>query len=357
MAGWRRRSRLMLLIAATALTVIGCKNADAANGRVPEVAIQVDSVQARAISVPRTLRLTGTLRGAQQTELAANVNGRVLRTFVELGQSVKKGELLAQVDVTAAALSLAEARVQVETSKTQQAINAADCERYVHLKAKGVVSDMEYDQVTAKCKTAPLSVDAAEARRSSLAKNVGDGAVRAPFSGVVTERYVEVGEYVQTASRVVSLAQVDTLQLEFSVPEQNFPDVKAGADVSFSVAAYGGQQFAGRVIHISGAVRATRDVLVEAEVANPDLKLLPGMFADVSLTVGDELLPAVPKSAVFEQNGKLNVFVVTEGRAEQRVVQPATDVGDQLPVRQGIRVGETVVSSKLRQLKNGQAVH
>ncbi len=333
-----------------------CSKADAAAEPPAVPAVKVTSMQVAQITVPRTLRLTGSLRGAKETDLAANVAGRVLSTKVERGQSVSQGELLAQVDVRAAALALAEARVQVETSKTQQVINEADCDRYERLKAGGVVSDLEYDQVTAKCKTAPLSVEAATARQRIAAKNVGDGAIRSPFAGVVTERYIEVGEYVQAPSRVVSLAQVDELRLEFSLPEQNYPDVKPGADVKFRVSAYGERDFTGKVSHISGAVRDTRDVLVEALVDNPERKLLPGMFAEVELTIGQEDLPAVPKSALFEENGKQNVFVVKDGSLEQRVLQTAGTLSDQVAVRKGVALGETIVTRNVAKLENGQRV-
>jgi len=346
----------MLIVGLVLFGLQGCRQADAALEHKPIKPVAVKSAAVVSVTLPRVLQLTGELRGAKETDLAANVAGRVLSTKVERGQSVKKGDLLAQVDVSAAALALAEARVQVETSKTQEAISKTDCERYDRLKAGGVVSDLEYDQVTAKCKTAPLSVEAARARQSMAAKNVGDGVIRSPFAGVVTERYVEVGEYVQASSRVVSLAQVDELKLVFSVPEQNFPDVKQDAEVKFGVAAYGDQVFSGRVVHISGAVRDTRDVLVEAMVPNPDHKLLPGMFADIRLTIGQESLPGLPKSAVFEKNGKLNAFVVKDGLLEQRVLQPATTQGDRVPVRRGLKLGEQVVVAQVDKLQNGQPV-
>lgn len=345
-----------LLLFAAPLT-IGCKKAAATSSEVkPDPPVAVASEAVTPLETPRTLRLTGALRGNRETDLAANVSGRILMTGIERGQSIDKGALIAQVDVRGAALALAEARVAVENSKTQEAIHQADCARYEKLKAGGAVTDLEYDQVTAKCKTAPLNREAAEARQSIAAKNVGDGVIRSPFSGVVTERYVEVGEYVQASSRVVSIAQVDELRLEFSVPEQNFPSVKLGASVDFRVAAYGKELFSGKVAHISGAVRDTRDVIVEATVANPDRKLLPGMFADVDLTIGRETLPSVPKSAVFEANGKLNVLVVKDGALEQRVLQAAPELGGRVPVRRGVALGERVVSRHLPSLKNGQRV-
>jgi len=343
-------------LALLSVAPVGCKaKTDAAAApSAPPVAVATDAVT--TIETPRILRLTGTLRGERETDLAANVAGRVISVKVERGQSVAKGELIAQVDVSSAALALAEARVAVQTSKTQEEINQVDCARYERLKASGAVTDLEYDQVTAKCKTAPLNREAAEARQSIAAKNVGDGRIRSPFAGIVTDRYIEVGEYVQASSRVASLAQVADLRLEFSLPEQNFPDVKLGQSVGFRVAAYGEQLFSGSVSHVSGAVRETRDVLVEASVKNPDRKLLPGMFADVELTIGQEMLPSVAKTATFEANGKLNVFAVQGGVLEQRVLQPGPEVNGRISVRRGVVQGEQVVAAPSPELKNGQRV-
>ena len=318
------------------------------------VAVTTDAVT--NIDVPRTLRLTGTLRGERETDLAANVAGRITSMKLERGQKVEMGQLIAEVDVSHAALALKEARLAVETSKTQEGIDQAFCARYEQLKARGAVTDLEYDQVTAKCKTSPLNRETAEARQSIVAKNVGDGRIRSPFAGIVTDRYIQVGEYVQPSSRVISLAQVSDLRLEFSLPEQNYPDVKTGESVDFRVAAYGKDLFAGTVSHIAGAVRQTRDVLVEATVKNPDQRLLPGMFADVELTVGHDNLPSVPKTAVFEANGKLNVLAVKDGILEQRVLQPGPELGERLSVRRGVAAGERVVTPYAAALKNGQRV-
>lgn len=344
------------LLLATLGVTSACQRPAAAVEEKREEPVSVEVTEVTEIDAPQTLRLTGTLRGAKQTELAANVAGRVQETLVERGTEVKKGALLARVDVSAAALALAEARVQVEAFKTRQEINQADCDRYEALKAKGAVSDLEYDQVMAKCKTAPLDLEAARARQNLAAKNVGDGMIRAPFDGVVTERYVEVGEYVQPSSRVVSLAQVDELRLEFSLPEANFTDVKNGADVAFRVVAYKDEVFRGKVVHISGAIRDTRDVLVEAVVANADHRLLPGMFAEVELDTGTRKLPSVPETAVFEQHGKQNVFVVKDGRLEQRVLQTGPRVEGRIAIVRGVVPGERVVTAPSPNLSNGQAV-
>jgi membrane fusion protein (multidrug efflux system) len=103
-------------------------------------------------------------------------------------------------------------------------------------------------------------------------------------------------------------------------------------------------------------VRETRDVIVEAHVENADKRLLPGMFADIEVAIGKEALPSVPKAAAFEANGKLNVFVVSDGALEQRVLQPGPEVGERVSVRRGVTLGEQVVAKYEPALKNGQRV-
>lgn len=351
------------VVCAAVFGLSACKGASGntqnsqAPSSVPEdTAVAVQTTNVVDITVPRTLRLTGNLRGAKETDLAANVSGMLMATLVERGQMVKEGEVIARVDVKSAALALAEAKVQVENTLVQQSISAADCARYEQLKAKGAVTDIEYDQVMAKCKVAPMTVEAAAARQRIAAKNVGDGIIRAPFTGVVIERFVDVGEYVQPSSRVISLAQVKDLKLEFSLPEQNFAQVNVGAPVAFKVGAYPGVPFQATVSHLSGAVRNTRDVIVEALVTPTEHKLLPGMFAEVEVTVGEEQLPGVPPSAVFEKNGKPNVLVVVGDALEQRVIQPGVAAASGIPVRRGLKSGEHVVVADVTQLKNGQRI-
>ncbi len=354
----RRRAKSLASLVFLALALIpGCKKSDEPAAQLQEAPVHVETAEVSALRTPKVLQLTGTLRGAKETDLAANVAGRILKTEVERGQSVERGALLAEVDVRAAALALEEARVQVAASKTQAEINQVDCDRFEKLKAGNAVTAYEYDQVAAKCRTSPFGVEAAEVRHSIAAKNVGDGMIRAPFAGVVTERYVEVGAYVQPSSRVVSIAEVDALRLEFSLPERNFPDVKLGSELTFEVAAYPGRVFAAQVVRISGAVRETRDVMIDAQVSNPDRSLLPGMFASVTLTIGYEDLPSVPRAAVFEQNGKQNVLVQTGNILEQRVLQTAPPLGERIAVRRGLALGEHVVTQDVLKLKNGQRVN
>lgn len=333
------------------------KSVDTPDASAEKPAVEVETEPVTALEVPRTLRLTGTLRGDRETDLAANASGRVLSTSVERGQQIKPGQVLAKLDTRAAALSVAEARAQVESSRTQEEQARTECERYEKLKAKGAVTDLEYQQKITQCRTLPLTVQAAKVRAAMAAQNVGDGIIRAPFAGTVTERFVEVGQYVRQDSRVVTIVSLDPLRLELAVPESEVSKVKEGSDVSFAVAAFPDRRFHGKVRFVSGALRSsTRDLVVEALVENKDRLLLPGMFADAELTVGSLKLPSVPKKALLERDEQSRVYVVAGGRLEERVLALGASLGDRVAVARGVTAGEQVVVSDLAGLANGQKV-
>lgn len=333
------------------------KNADAAAAvrEEPPVSVQTEPIQ--VIEVPRTLRLTGTLKGDRETDLAANANGRIISTSVERGEQIKPGQILAKLDTRAAALSAADARAQVDSIKAQAGLARIECDRYEQLKAKGAISDLEYQQKIGQCQTLPLNVQAASARAALAAQNVGDGVIRAPFAGVVTERYVEVGQFVRQDSRVVTIVSADPLRLQITVPEAQVANVKEGADVSFVVSAYGDRRFQGKVRFVSGALRAnTRDLVAEAIVPNAERLLLPGMFADVELTVGSQRLPSVAVRSINERDDQSRVFAVVAGRLEERVVAVGPKQGERVAITRGVKEGDQIVVSDLTGLGNGRRV-
>lgn len=360
------RGALAASLPALALALIpACRAADASRKDAPPPTppVHVETAKVSEVDAPIVLRLTGTLRGMKEADVAANAAGKVVQTAAERGDEVLAGQVVAVLDTRSASLALAEAKVAVATSRTKDGISRTECARYEKLLASGSVSPAEVENVTAKCKTAPLDLEAAEARQAIAAKNLGDGVLRAPFAGVVAERHVDVGEYVQASSRVVTLAQIDELRLELAVPEANLAQVKRGTPVSFGVAAFPGRSFRGEVRFVAGAVRsATRDLVAEAVVPNQDRALRPGMFADVVVTLGAHKLPGVPRAAVFERQDKPRVFVFEGGRLAERVLAldvpltPASPGGKPdalLAVKDGLRVGEAVVTSEPAKLTNG----
>jgi len=349
-----------LLLLAAALCTSGCKKsaAEAASANVEEApAVSVKTEAATLIEVPTMLRLTGSLRGNREADLAANASGRVLSVSFERGAEVKVGQLLASLDVRAATFTATEARAQAESVRAQEAQAKDECARYDQLKEKGAISDLEYQQRVTQCRTLPLSAEAATARAALAAQNVGDGKIRAPFAGIIAERFVEVGQFVRQDSKVATIFSVDPIRLELAIPEAEVSKVREGAEVSFGVAAYPDREFTGKVKFVSGVVRRnTRDLVVEALVDNAERRLLPGMFADARLRVGSERMPSVPRAALVSRAGQFHVFVVTDGRLEERVVALGPAVGERASIQRGVKEGEQVVVSDPNVLGNGQKV-
>jgi membrane fusion protein, multidrug efflux system len=352
---------LRLCVLAIGLCLAGCKRnapetADVkAEAEVPGVSVTTEAVS--AIEVPRALRLTGSLRGNREADLAANASGRVLSVEFERGAHVKLGQVLAKLDVRAATLSAAEARAQADSVRAQEEQAKDECARYDKLKEKGAISELEYQQRVTQCRTLPLSAQAASARAALAAQNVGDGIVRAPFAGVIADRFVEVGQFVRQDSKVATIVSLDPIRLELAIPEAEVAKVSEGALVNFGVSAYPGRRFEGKVRFVSGVVRrSTRDRVVEAVVENPDRLLLPGMFADAELRVGSERLPSVPRASLVTRADQSRLFVVSDGRLEERIVALGPALGERVSVQKGVKLGDQVVVSELSALGNGQKV-
>lgn len=341
-----------------AATTASCKPKEVGASEVRSSPIHVETVEARERSIPKVLALTGTLHGRQQTDLAANAAGRVVETFVERGAEVKAGQAIARLDVRAAALTASEARAMADLARTQASTAKRECERYQKLFDQGAISSAELDRVSDGCRTSSMSIAAAQARAQVTAQIVGDGVIRAPFVGVVTERWVDVGEYVRQDSKVASIVAIDTLKLELTVPEASFAAVKQGGALTFTVPTYPGRTFSGVVRYIGASVReATRDLVVEAFVENGDRALRPGMFASIALVTGEAPAPVIPRSALVEKDGRDHAYVVVGQRIEERVVQVSAQLGDDVAVLRGITVGEHVVAKPAADLRNGQAVN
>lgn len=355
----RSTVEVVVAVLVTGLLASGCSKPAAAEAQkaptVAPVAVQTAPVEMRPM--PTYVPLTGQLVSGQQTELAANASGRVVATKVERGSKVKKGDVLATLDTRMAALSAAEARANIATMEAQAAAAKTECDRARALLASGAISAAESDRLEAQCRTSSLSVSAAQVRSRLASQSVSDGVIRAPFDGVIAERYVDAGEYVMANNRVVSLVDLGRLRLETSVPEAYLNATREGLHVSFTVASQADRVFGATVKFVSAAVRpATRDVVIEAVVDEADAAALrPGMFASLRLPTGEEKQAVVPAAALTSRDGKPAVFVLVGDRVEQRLVQRGDAVGASVALRRGLAEGERVVLSPAADLKNGQA--
>jgi RND family efflux transporter MFP subunit len=341
------------------LMLVGCTQPGAKEqAQKPKAApIAVETVAVIEQEMPNTLLLAGTLKANQESDLAANASGRVTRTMVERGSYVRADQAVAQLDVRIASLSASQAEANVETARTQKAAAQNECARYDRLFQRGIITQQEYDRQTTSCKTATSSTAAAEAQVDLAKETLNNGTVRAPFPGLVSERYVSVGEYVMPSTRVAHIVDIDPLRLELTMPEQSMGAVRQGLKVEFQVGAFPDRVFSGTVHYIGPAVRATtRDLVFEALVPNKDKLLRPGLFATARLDAGVQKLPVVPKSALKPDGDTVRAFAVVDKHVEERLVQTGPAQNDLIAILKGVSAGERVVAHPNEQISDGVEV-
>src|SRR5688572_13633672 len=189
-----------LLLAPLALLATGCHRSPAEQSKEPpdsSAPISVKQVAARELKVPRVLMLSGSLIGSEEAEVAAGAAGKVLSTHVERGSVVKKGTVLVRLDSRTASAQANEAAAMLGSLQAQEEQARLDCARTEQMFAKGAISKADYDRAQTACRTTKFSVSAAQARRTLTAEALRDTEIRAPFSGMVVERFVSAGEYVR----------------------------------------------------------------------------------------------------------------------------------------------------------------
>ncbi len=321
----------------------------------PPVVVKLAAIEQRPM--PRFLAVTGSLKAERDTEVAADAAGKVLETFVERGSVVARGDPLVRLDVRTARLGETQARAQAHLAEQNAAFAQQECTRADSLFKSGVIPQAEYDRRKTVCQTGDDSVRAAHAVAALAEKGVNDTLVRAPFAGVVGERFVNVGQYVSPSSRVASVFVIDPLRLELTVPESEVSAVHRNQPVEFRVAAWPDATFAGTVKFLSPNLRAqSRDLVVEAVVPNKDARLKPGMFASVKLDVGEAPVPVVPAAALRRGEVASSVFAVVDGRASERVVELGEPRDGVVPLLSGVKAGEKVVLSPDEKLRDGTRV-
>ena len=197
----------------------------------------------------------------------------------------------------------------------------------------------------------------ASARADLAMKALADATVRAPFGGMVGERFVNIGEYVQPSSRVASLVELAPLRLQLTVPEVEAGRIAPQQAVTFEVQAFPGESFRATVAYVGPALRvATRDLVAEAVVPNADRRLRPGMFATAHLELPSEPAVAVPRSALRSDGTAARLFTVLDGRIEERIVQTGSERDGYVAVLDGLRAGERVVTRLTDQIRDGVPV-
>ena len=392
----RRSAAIAALALASAAGLAGCtaNQQASANARPdpPEVTVGVATVARKTLN--RRITLSSELVPFQEIDVYAKESGYVKKLYVDYGTRVKAGQLIATLEIPELEAQLQEDEAEIANASDRERRAQHELRRYqaqysaVHLEftrlngvfetQPGLVAQQEVDDARGKDESAASQVDASEAALQAAksymnvarAKRAHDQTlydytrISAPFSGVVTERYANLGALVQAgttsstqAMPIVKLSEDDRFRLVIPVPESYVRYIRIGAPVDVRVPSLN-RTFPGKVARFSVDVKeSTRTMHTEVDVPNPQHVLVPGIYAEAEVALERRAdVPTIPLQAVNHEGEKLTAFVVNrEGRIEDRPLTLGLQSGGDTEVLSGLSAGEQVVVSDRSGLKPGQA--
>lgn len=311
-------------------------------GGMPPMPVDVDT--ARRGRVVDAVRATGRIEAVQSIELRPDEQGRVTELLFREGQYVTQGTPLVRIDDEMLRAQAAKAEADRDLAKQKLA-------RAERLRTDNANAPADYEEAAAGAR-------AAEATLAALQLQIRRSTVRAPFSGVVGQRFVSLGDYVTTSSRLLALQTTDPQRAVIEIPERHASDLRIGQAVEFTVAAKPGRTFRAIVDFVDPTVQAEgRTILVKGRAANPGNVLKAGMFIEARLATGTRAgAVVVPEDAIQPLRTANVVWAIVDGKAARRTVQLGARTAGMVEVLGGISAGEQVVVGGLERMQEGMAV-
>ena len=313
----------------------------------------VTTVVAKREQWSSSMNVIGSVEAVQGVTVAADLPGTVAKILFDSGKSVHEGDVLVELDTR-------QERAQLASLEAQRDLAKVNYDRYQELSRQGVISRQEYDKASADQRQSDANV--AEIKATIQRKTI-----RAPFSGILGIRKINLGEYLAAGGPIVSLQALNPIYVDFGVPQQNAGQIQVGRTIRVTREALAGKVFSGRITALDSVIdENTRNIQVQATLPNPGSKLRPGMFVQVDLNLGASQ-PAItlPASAISYAPYGDSVFVVTDLKdpkgnsykgVRQQFVKVGPSRGDQVAILSGLNPGDEVVSSGVFKLRNGAAV-
>lgn len=321
----------------------------AAEAAVPPPPATVAAAEVQRETWQPYLHAVGSLVATQGVFVANEIAGQVKAIHFESGQRVNKGELLLELDDSVD-------RAELEGLVAERRLAQVEFRRVAELYEKRSVARSEYDQAQAKLQNADAQV---ASKRALIQKK----ALRAPFSGFLGIRQVDLGQYLAPGSRIVSLQALDLVYADFSLPERHLAQLYLGQPLLLRVQAYPNRTFPGQISAIDPRINeATRNVQIRATLRNPDSLLRPGMFAEVQTVLPSQgAILTLPRTAVTYNPYGDSVFVIHKQKDGALVVEPQqVRTGEvregRVEIRSGLQAGELVVTAGQVKLRKGQRV-
>jgi membrane fusion protein (multidrug efflux system) len=310
----------------------------------PPPGVAVEAVKVSMVRLPQALAAVGSLRSDETVIIRPEVAGRLAQIHFREGERVGKGELLVKLDDSVQKADLDKARANLVLSRSK-------FERATGLLKQGFISSQARDESENSLKVAQAEVELMEARVSKTS-------IVAPFSGTVGLRQVSVGDYVKEGQDIVNLESLDTLKVDFRVPELALSQVRDGQTLQVTLDAFPDRAYDGRVYAINPLIDANgRSIVIRARVGNRDGKLRPGMFARVRLFTSEPKDAAmVPEESLFPVGEDKYVYKVVDGKALRQKVEIGQRRDGKVEILSGLTGSEVVVTEGHLKIRDGAVV-
>jgi RND family efflux transporter MFP subunit len=376
----KRKYGVLIVVIAIAVIVFllwngGKSNSvDHATQLTPSVQkIRVAATKPTLMTFEDTVTFVGNLEAEEKASVASKVGDvTILNVNVDVGDEVKRGDILVEMDdslnrrqIEEARAAVARAEAAIAQARSRLATVEKDYKRYKQLYEEQVISRQQFDQTEGQYEVEKAGLDLAQrelkqaqARLEQLLIVKNYHKVAAPVSGIIAERLVDPGDTVKSGDVLLVISRQDNVKVKGTITEANYPKVKLGQDVHIKVDAFPEQDFTGKVNRISPTLDPiTRTGEVEVRIASQGL-LKPGMFARVEIVVGSHEALAVPREAVRQLagTGEWYCFVVSDNVAQQRPIKRGAEQGNWIEITEGVGESDLVITTVVRQLSDGVPV-
>ncbi|UHG93772.1 efflux RND transporter periplasmic adaptor subunit [Spirosoma oryzicola] len=356
------------LITGTGFLLSQCGNSSAEKNAMAETPvdeeIRYETIRVTASRPTSELSLPGELESYYETDLYPRVSSYVKALHVDIGDQVRKGQVLAELEAPELTANLTEAYSKVKAAEAVYGASKGTFLRVLRTsRTLGAISPVDLETSRTKAISDSLAVVAANAHYNSVQQLVSYLKITAPFTGVITDRRLSPGAFVgpggQNGVPMLKIKQLDRLRLRIAVPEAYLGDIRRGNPVQFSVRSFRNQTFTGRINRVSNSVRPeTRSEMIEIDFPNKGGMLKPGMFASVRLPVSSsgEGSLYVPKSAIISTLDRTFVQKIEDGKAVRVTVQKGDDTAGQTQVFGDLKPGDILLKTASDDISDQAAV-
>ena len=327
------------------LVAIGCGGGDHGGGMHGGFSVSVVAEPVKEERIEDKISLVGSLAADEIVEIKNQIAGVIERIGFQEGQAVTEGQMLFMIDAQKLDATLAQAEANLGLAQTT-------FDRLSSLISAGAISQQEFDQAKSDLESKKAEADLIKAR-------LKETVISASFDGVMGERKVSLGQFVEQGTTLTFLISQDPLKAEFHVSERFLGQLKEGQSIEVTVAAYPDETFAGEVYFIDPQVdEQTRTALVKAKLPNPDGKLRRGMFANLDLIVAVRAQAlTIPETALIPKGEEVYVFVVdNESKAQMKPVKVGLRMAAKAEIIEGLSAGENVVVEGYQKIGPGSPV-